>query len=179
MTPKDNSRGEWTGGAGGGLFWFMFVCFRLGFILYTCFIVHCCICCLFAVVCLFVCKGRVRFWSAEGRGDHLARGHLRGHAVFFSISISTSISSSTNIILLLPLVSLVLLLPSLLLLLAVHTYRWYRCLRKKHSFYACLGLRPSSRNYNPAPDLVLSNLIVQPVFLSGGVLLSQSPVWPV
>ena len=32
-------------------------------------------------------------------------------------------------------------------------------------------MRPSSRNCNPAPDLVLSKLISQPVFLSGGVFM--------
>ena len=52
------------------------------------------------------------------------------------------------------------------------------CLKKeKHFFYARLGMQPSGRNCNPAPDSVFPKLTFQPVFLSGGVFFSQTPVW--
>ena len=44
-------------------------------------------------------------------------------------------------------------------------------------FARALAMRPSSRNCNPVPDLVLSKLISQPVILSGGVFFcSRTPV---
>ena len=39
-------------------------------------------------------------------------------------------------------------------------------------------MRHNSRNCNPAQDLVFSKLIFQPVFLSRGVIFSQTPVGP-
>ena len=48
---------------------------------------------------------------------------------------------------------------------------------KHYPFTRAVALRPSSRNCNPAPDLVFSGLIFQPVFLSGGVFFSQTSVW--
>ena len=49
--------------------------------------------------------------------------------------------------------------------------------KEKHFFYARLGMQPSGRNCNPAPDSVFPKLTFQPVFLSGGVFFSQTPVW--
>ena len=44
------------------------------------------------------------------------------------------------------------------------------------SFTHALAMRPGGRSCNSAPDLVLSKLIFQLVFLSGGVSFSQTPV---
>ena len=47
---------------------------------------------------------------------------------------------------------------------------------KQHSFYVSLGHAARQQKLSSYPDLVHSELIVQPVFLSGGVLFSRTQV---
>ena len=56
------------------------------------------------------------------------------------------------------------------------TFVPYRCLWKNTPSPWAFAMRPSSRNCNPATDLVFSKLIFQPVLLSRGVLCSKTPV---
>ena len=53
-----------------------------------------------------------------------------------------------------------------------HTTRTGVC-EKTTPFACALAMRPSSRNCSPAPDLVLSERIFQPVFLSRGVFFHR------